>query len=77
MAGISMTRTITGAVHNLYEGTRKVTAGDFTHRIAVTGQDQLAALTASFNSMTENLQRLFVVEKEKERLQSELQIATS
>jgi sigma-B regulation protein RsbU (phosphoserine phosphatase) len=76
MAGISMTRTITGAVHNLYEGTRKVTAGDFTHRIAVTGQDQLAALTASFNSMTENLQRLFAVEKEKERLQSELLIAT-
>jgi sigma-B regulation protein RsbU (phosphoserine phosphatase) len=76
MAGISMTKTITGAVHNLYEGTRKVTAGDFTHRIPVRGSDQLAALTGSFNSMTENLERLFAVEKEKERLQSELQIAT-
>jgi phosphoserine phosphatase RsbU/P len=76
VAGISMTRTITGAVHNLYEGTRKVTAGDFSHRIVVRGGDQLAALSSSFNSMTENLQRLFAVEKEKERLQSELQIAT-
>jgi sigma-B regulation protein RsbU (phosphoserine phosphatase) len=76
VAGISMTKTITGAVHNLYEGTRKVTAGDFSHRIEVRGTDQLAALSSSFNSMTENLQRLFAVEKEKERLQSELQIAT-
>jgi phosphoserine phosphatase RsbU/P len=74
--GVSLTRTITRAVHNLYDGTQKVTAGDFSHRIAVRGSDQLAALSASFNSMTENLERLFVVEKEKERLQSELEIAT-
>jgi sigma-B regulation protein RsbU (phosphoserine phosphatase) len=74
-AGVSLTKSITGAVHNLYEGTRKVTAGDFSHRIAVRGGDQLAALSQSFNSMTENLERLFVVEKEKERLQSELEIA--
>jgi sigma-B regulation protein RsbU (phosphoserine phosphatase) len=73
--GIRMTKTITGAVHNLYEGTEKVTSGDFTHRIEVRGRDQLAHLTSSFNSMTENLERLFVVEKEKERLQSELEIA--
>ncbi len=75
VTGISLTRSITGAVHNLYEGTQKVTAGDFQHRIEVSGNDQLAELSKSFNSMTENLQRLFVVEKEKERLQSELEIA--
>lgn len=75
IAGITMTRTITGAVHNLYEGTLKVTAGDFSHRIQVRGGDQLADLGKSFNGMTENLERLFVVEKEKERLQSELEIA--
>jgi sigma-B regulation protein RsbU (phosphoserine phosphatase) len=74
--GISLTKTITGSVHNLYEGTRKITAGDFSHRIQVRGSDQLAALSSSFNSMTENLERLFAVEKEKERLTSELAIAT-
>ncbi len=73
--GVSMTRTITGAVDHLYQGTQKVTAGDFSHRIHVAGHDQLAALSASFNGMTENLERLFAVEKEKERLQSELEIA--
>jgi sigma-B regulation protein RsbU (phosphoserine phosphatase) len=73
--GISMTRTITGAVHRLYQGTQKVIEGDFSHRIDVTGKDQLAELSSSFNSMTENLERLLVVAKEKERLQSEIEIA--
>ena len=75
LMGISLTRTITGAVHNLYEGTERVKTGDFSHRIAVQGDDQLAELASSFNSMTENLERLIVVEKEQQRLQSELTIA--
>ncbi len=74
--GISMTRAITGAVHNLYEGTTKIGQGDFSHRIPVKGADQLADLGASFNQMTEHLERLVVVAKEKERMQSELAIAT-
>ena len=73
--GISITRNITGAVHDLYEGTRKVKEGDFSHRIVVHGTDQLAELSGEFNRMTENLQRLIEVEKEEERLHSELQIA--
>jgi sigma-B regulation protein RsbU (phosphoserine phosphatase) len=73
--GLSLTRTITGAVHNLYEGTQRVTAGDFSHRIEVQGNDQLAELGQSFNRMTGNLERLLKVEKEQERLQSEIEIA--
>ncbi len=73
--GITMTRTITGAVHRLYGGTLRIMQGDFSHRIEVTGKDQLAELSRSFNSMTENLERLLVVAKEKERLQSEIEIA--
>jgi sigma-B regulation protein RsbU (phosphoserine phosphatase) len=73
--GVVMTRTITGAVHRLYQGTQRMIEGDFSHRIEVTGKDQLAELSRSFNTMTENLQRLLVVAKEKERLQSEIEIA--
>jgi sigma-B regulation protein RsbU (phosphoserine phosphatase) len=73
--GISLTRTITSAVHNLYEGTERVKGGDFSHRISVEGSDQLAELGRSFNGMTENLERLIVVEKEQERLKSEIEIA--
>jgi phosphoserine phosphatase RsbU/P len=73
--GITMTRTITGAVHHLYEGTHRIMEGDFSHRIEVRGKDQLAELGISFNRMTENLARLLAVAKEKERLQSEIEIA--
>jgi sigma-B regulation protein RsbU (phosphoserine phosphatase) len=73
--GVSMTRTITGAVHSLYGGTGRIMHGDFSHRIAVRGSDQLAELGRSFNRMTENLERLLRVEKEQERLHAELEIA--
>jgi sigma-B regulation protein RsbU (phosphoserine phosphatase) len=73
--GVSLTRTVTGAVHSLYEGTQRVMKGDFSHRITVSGRDQLADLSKSFNSMTENLEKLLIVAKEKERLQAELALA--
>lgn len=73
--GVSLTRTITGAVHGLYVGTQKVMKGEFSHRIEVKGNDQLAELGISFNRMTENLEQLVLVAKEKERLQSELELA--
>jgi sigma-B regulation protein RsbU (phosphoserine phosphatase) len=75
VVGITMTRTITRAVHHLYEGTQRVMHGDFTHRIEVRGRDQLADLSHSFNSMTGRLEALIQVAKEKERLQSEIEIA--
>ncbi len=74
-AGVKITRTMTGAVHELYEGTRRIKEADFSYRIPVKGNDQLAELSASFNVMTANLGRLIVVAQEKERLQSELEIA--
>jgi sigma-B regulation protein RsbU (phosphoserine phosphatase) len=74
--GVSMTRTITGAVHNLYEGTMRIGAGDFVHRIPVKGRDQLAELGHSFNKMAAQLEHLLSVAREKERLQSEIAIAS-
>jgi len=73
--GVSLSRRMTRAVNELYEGTRRVIQGDFQHRIPVTDQDQLSELAQSFNQMTGNLERLLSVEKEKERLQTELEIA--
>lgn len=73
--GISMSRSITGAVHSLYEGTQRVMHGDFSHLIQVKGRDQIAELSTSFNSMTQNLERLLVVAKEKERMEAEIEIA--
>jgi sigma-B regulation protein RsbU (phosphoserine phosphatase) len=73
--GISMSRSITGAVHSLYEGTQRVMRGDFSRLIQVSGRDQIAELSSSFNTMTQNLERLLAVAKEKERMQAEIAIA--
>ena len=73
--GVSITTTITAAVQDLYEGTQRVMKGDFSHRIRVRGDEQVAELSRSFNRMTENVERLLVVAKENERIQAELQIA--
>jgi sigma-B regulation protein RsbU (phosphoserine phosphatase) len=75
VVGVSLSRSITSSVHNLYEGTERVMEGEFSHRILVQGRDQLAALGHSFNRMTENLERLLQVAKEKERYEAELEIA--
>lgn len=68
-------RTITESVAAMYLATREVDQGRFDHRIPVTRQDQLAALSLSFNTMSASVGRLLNEQKEKERLQSELAIA--
>jgi sigma-B regulation protein RsbU (phosphoserine phosphatase) len=75
VVGARLARRLTRSVNALYEGTQRVIKGDFSHRIPVRTDDQLGSLAQSFNQMTGNLERLLVVEKEKERLQTELEIA--
>ncbi|HEY7839694.1 MAG TPA: SpoIIE family protein phosphatase [Terriglobales bacterium] len=75
VAGIRLTRTITGAVNDLYVGTEHVNRGDFNHRIPVRTRDQLAALEISFNTMTASIGRLLQEQRQKQRLESELTIA--
>lgn len=70
-----LSRTITLSVSNLYHATREVDQGRFDYRIPVTRQDQLAALSSSFNTMSASLVRLLKEQKEKDRLQNELDIA--
>ncbi len=72
---VQLTRTLTRSVHDLYAGTKKVEAGDFSHRIPIRKKDQLGELAVSFNSMTGRIEQLIVEVKEKEKLESELEIA--
>ena len=73
--GMNLTRTMTRSVEDLYEGTLKVNSGDFSNRIPIRSNDQLSELAASFNRMTANVEKLIIESKEKERLESELEIA--
>ena len=70
-----LTRSITGSVHYLYQGTQRIEAGDFDHEIEITGSDQLAALSTSFNQMTRSIRDLLHVSAEKQRLDQEMKIA--
>jgi phosphoserine phosphatase RsbU/P len=73
--GTRMTRTVTGAVAQLYDATKHVDRGDFSHRIPVKSADQLSELALSFNSMTASIEKLILEQKEKQRLENELTIA--
>lgn len=75
ISAIFLTRSITGAVHYLYQGTQKVEAGDFEHEIKIAGKDQLASLSGAFNQMTRSIRDLLRVSAEKQRLDQEMKIA--
>jgi len=72
---ISLTRSITRSVNDLYQATRYVESGDFGHRIQIRNRDQLGALGESFNSMTESVSTLISEQQQRQRLEHELAIA--
>ena len=73
--GTQLTRSITSSVAQLYEATTHINRADFSHRITVKSNDQLATLANSFNSMTTSIEKLVLEQKEKQRLEGELAIA--
>ena len=74
-AGLTLAKSITGSVHELFAGTERVRQGDFIHKIAVRSDDQLGELAESFNSMTASIEDLLTQAAEKKRLEEELRIA--
>ena len=75
--GLTLARSITGSVHELFSGTEHVRGGDFSHRIEVRTHDQLGELAESFNQMTSSIEDLLRQADEKKRLEEELRIARS
>jgi sigma-B regulation protein RsbU (phosphoserine phosphatase) len=75
VASILHTRAITRAIHELYQGTHYISAGDFEHRINVPGQSQLSDLASSFNGMTTQIRHYIGEMRKKEKLEAEIEIA--
>jgi sigma-B regulation protein RsbU (phosphoserine phosphatase) len=73
--GLALARSITGAVHELFEGTERVRQGDFGHRIPALANDQLGELANSFNQMTGSIEDLLRQAAEKKRLEEEMRLA--
>jgi adenylate cyclase len=53
--GIWIARSVSRPVLQLAEGTRKIGAGDYSHRIKVRTEDEIGQLAGAFNHMSEGL----------------------
>lgn len=69
--------SISRAVNRIEKGTRAVERGDFSYRIKMKRDNQLGAMAQSFDRMTESIASLLASVTEKERLQSEIEIAAT
>lgn len=69
--------SISRAVNRIEKGTRAVERGDFSYRIRMKRHNQLGAMASSFDRMTESIASLLQSVTEKERLQSEIEIAAT
>jgi serine phosphatase RsbU (regulator of sigma subunit) len=69
--------SITRAVNRIEKGTKAVERGDFSYRIGMKPRNQLGEMAQSFDRMTESIATLLTNVSEKERLQSEIEIAAS
>lgn len=57
--GLAITRSITRPLEQLVEGSRMLAAREFTHRVPIEGEDELAQLGRVFNDTAGQLQDLY------------------
>jgi len=69
--------SISRAVNRIERGTKAVERGDFSYRINMKPHNQLGEMAQSFDRMTESISSLLITVAEKERLQSEIEIAAT
>ena len=70
---LGLLRGILTSLTTLRASAERIGAGELTHRIALTSEDELGQLASSFNTMTARLQEAeIMLIREKERVESEL-----
>jgi sigma-B regulation protein RsbU (phosphoserine phosphatase) len=77
MLALVLIFSISRAVNRIEKGTQAVERGDFTYRIRMKPRNQLGTMALSFDRMTESISTLLTKVAEKERLQSEIDIAAN
>ncbi len=73
--GRSIIKGILDDIKGLAEATRKFGEGELAHRIPVQGRDEFGMLSASFNTMAENIEENQELLLEKELLEADLDLA--
>lgn len=66
-AGVLVSRRLTKPLRDLSQGVSAVISGNYTHRVEVSGGDELAQLSSTFNHMTERLGELHHLEAQLRR----------
>lgn len=72
-----MSGQVTKPIAQLVEGADKVGKGDFKARVDIKTHDELSFLGASFNKMTEDLEKSIEAKIEQDRVKNELKIAAT
>ncbi|MDI6839884.1 MAG: ATP-binding protein [bacterium] len=70
-----LSKGIERPIHNLVQGTQKITQGDFGYQIPVESKDEIGNLTDSFNKMSKDLETQREALKTTERLKAWQEIA--
>ncbi|WP_339532077.1 sensor histidine kinase [Pseudomonas mucidolens] len=66
-AGVLVSRRLTRPLRDLSQGVSALISGNYQHRVAVSGDDELAQLSSTFNHMTERLGELHLLEAQLRR----------
>jgi sigma-B regulation protein RsbU (phosphoserine phosphatase) len=75
IASILFTSRLTAALRHLYAATVKIAAGDFNVNVGIRTNDEVGALSASFNHMGQEIGRLMLETAQKARMEKELETA--
>jgi sigma-B regulation protein RsbU (phosphoserine phosphatase) len=75
IVSIVFSRRLTAALQRLYLATERVARGDFQVEVQATSEDEVGALSRSFNHMTKEITRLLVETADKARMEKELETA--
>lgn len=75
MVSLVASGTLTSALTDLFQATKKVAEGKFDIRVNVKSKDEFGSLATSFNAMASEVSRLMLETAEKARMESELKTA--
>ena len=74
---LSVSRTISGSIHELLDAVRSFNAGNMEAKVPVATGDEVGELAAAFNDMSQRLEESFNKERELERNRREMMQAVS
>ncbi|WP_128106564.1 PAS domain-containing sensor histidine kinase [Azoarcus sp. DN11] len=73
IGGYALSRRLLGPVDALAQETEAIAAGDFTRRVSISGDDEIADLGTKFNAMTDRLAELYgKLAAHRDRLEDEV-----